>query len=500
MNVIRPLANPPGALSLSQHMLWDRRRSRSDRGNSDRTPGDIGSCRVCGVLRMDASGRAGCACILRQLNRDMPCLLTRPGRPALARRIAHGGSLGAILGLTITAHAVSAQSSILSPFRIETFAARSESRDAAVFGGLSVARFSGSWGLRVNGALSGLNTDGGSRSVPYRDCSRFGCRNGYGYNDGSGLNANRWSVDADLLAEPFRQVAVLRQLLLGFSPYAFVGIGHYSATVTTDSSHAVWSYGLGAHHDLVSRIGFTAEARARRNLDDNAFMGGTFRNAIQYRMGLSVGLGGGVKRKAPTPRVIWRGPIPGSTPASAPAPSTPSPASVPAAPNVDEQLAATLAPAVLDEAESLLNTPWRTGGTTPDEGFDAGGFVQYVFAQEDIPLPRLVRDLAKTGVYVPANPSAMRAGDLLFFSSDGGSPPDHVAIYAGHNRVVHASASGGGVLYDVLNEGARGNWFAMHLVAVRRVLGTHSSDSRIPSQSLTPSGRPDTAPRPRGDR
>ncbi len=429
----------------------------------------------------------------------MPRLLTRPGRSTLARRIALARPISAILGLTVAAQGLSAQSSILSPFSIETFAARSESHDAAVFGGLSIARYSGSWGLRLNGALNGLHTEYGNGGAPLRQCNRFGCRSDYGYNDGS-LNANRWSVDADIIAEPFRQVPVLRQLLLGFSPYAFVGIGHYSANVSTDTSHAVWSYGLGVQHDLAARIGFTAEARARRNLDDNAFLGGTFRNAIQYRMGLSVGLGGGVKRKAPTPSVIWRGPIPGSGTGAAPAPTAPSPVAAPAPSNVDEQAAATLAPALLDEAESLLNKPWRTGGTSPEEGFDAGGFVQYVFAQEDIPLPRLVRDLARTGVYVPAHPSAMRAGDLLFFSSDGGSPPDHVAIYVGHDRFVHASASGGGVLYDVLNEGARGNWFAMHLVAVRRVLGTHSSDSRVPPQSLTPSGRPDTAPRPRGDR
>jgi cell wall-associated NlpC family hydrolase len=198
--------------------------------------------------------------------------------------------------------------------------------------------------------------------------------------------------------------------------------------------------------------------------------------------------------------VIWRGPIPGSGTGSVPASSTPEPASAPPPTTVDERAAATLAPALLDEAESLRNKPWRTGGTSPDEGFDAGGFVQYVFAQQDIPLPRLVRDLARTGVYVPAHPSEMRAGDLLFFSSDGGSPPDHVAIYVGHDRFVHASASGGGVLYDVLNDGARGNWFAMHLVAVRRVLGSHNSDSRVLPQPLTPSGRPDTAPRPRGDR
>lgn len=435
----------------------------------------------------------------------MPRLIQRFGRSTLGKRLAHAGSLGAMLGLTFTAPRLAAQASILSPFSLETFAARNESRNAAVFGGLSLAGFSGSWGLRVNSALSGVDFNGDNGGItPARQCNRYGCRTGYanGYGDGLGLNVNAWSVDADVIAEPFRQVQVLRQLLLGFSPYAFVGIGRYTAnsnsTLGADSSHAVWSYGVGVHHELVARVGFTAEARARRSLDDNSFMGGTFRNAIQYRMGLSVGLGGGVKKQQPIPRIIYRGPIPGSSPAPASVPVSPSPTATSS--SVDERAADALVPSLLDQAEALLNTRWRSGGTTPDEGFDAGGFVQYVFAQEDIPLPRLIRDLAQTGVYVQARPSAMRAGDLIFFSSDGGSPPDHVAIYAGHDRFVHASASGGGVLYDAFSDGARGNWFALHLVAVRRVPGTRNSDSRVPPSSLTPSGRPDTAPRPSGGR
>lgn len=437
----------------------------------------------------------------------MPRFIPRPGRLILTRSAVHGRALCAILGLTLIAPSISAQSAIRSPFSIETFAARNESRNAAIFGGLSVAGYSGSWGVRLNTALSGLNFTGDNQfnGGSVRDCNRFGCRPGYsnGYNDGSGINVNSWSVDADLIAEPFRQVPVLRQVLLGFSPYAFVGVGHYAVNAATslerDTSRAIWSYGVGVQHDLIARVGLTAEARARRSLDNNAFVGGTFRNAIQYRMGLNVGLGGGPKKKQPTPRIVWRGPIPGSTTISTPSvPATPAPVSV--KPSGDEQSADVLVPRLLDEAESLLNTRWRSGGTTPDDGFDAGGFVQYVFAQEDIPLPRLVRDLAQTGVFVQPHPTAMRAGDLIFFSSDGALPPDHVAIYVGHDRFVHASASGGGVLYDSFAEGARGNWFATHLVAVRRVLGSRNSDSRVPPSSLTPSGRPDTAPRPSGGR
>jgi cell wall-associated NlpC family hydrolase len=437
----------------------------------------------------------------------MPRFIPCPGRHTSTHRAVYDRALRVMLGLTVMAPSLAAQSAIRSPFSIETFAARNESRNAALFGGLSLAGYSGSWGLRLNTSLSGLNSTGDNQfgGGSGRDCNRFGCRPGYsnGYNDGSSLNVNSWSVDADLIAEPFRQVPVLRQVLLGFSPYAFLGIGHYAvnaaSTLERDTSQSIWSYGVGVQHDLIARVGLTAEARARRSLNNNAFVGGTFREAIQYRIGLNVGLGGGPKKKQPTPRVVWRGPIPGSTPVTTSSvPAMPAPVSV--SPSADEQSADALVPSLIDQVESLLNTRWRSGGTTPDDGFDAGGFVQYVFAQEDIPLPRLVRDLAQTGVFVQPHPTAMRAGDLLFFSSDGALPPDHVAIFVGHDRFVHASASGGGVLYDTFTDGARGNWFALHLVAVRRVLGSRNSDSRVPPSSLTPSGRPDTAPRPSGGR
>ena len=53
---------------------------------------------------------------------------------------------------------------------------------------------------------------------------------------------------------------------------------------------------------------------------------------------------------------------------------------------------------MLRRALSLLGTPYRWGGTTPENGFDCSGLVGYVFRNNlGIELPRISRDMAKVG-------------------------------------------------------------------------------------------------------
>ena len=166
-------------------------------------------------------------------------------------------------------------------------------------------------------------------------------------------------------------------------------------------------------------------------------------------------------------------------------------------------VSAHVVPRVLDLADGSVGAPYLSGGMTPTTGFDAAGFVQYVFGREGVMLPRTVGQLARSGMTVSTRAGNLRPGDLVFFSNDG-TTPDHVAIYAGHDRIVHATASGGGVRYDVLGEGARGAWFASHLVVARRVVdGSEAPDrSRQTGDVAPPAGntdafsRPDQAPPP----
>jgi cell wall-associated NlpC family hydrolase len=56
----------------------------------------------------------------------------------------------------------------------------------------------------------------------------------------------------------------------------------------------------------------------------------------------------------------------------------------------------------------------------------------------------------------------------MFFSAGGGRV-DHVAIYAGDGRIVHATSGAGNVRYDGLDTD-RGEWLLQRFVTSRRVL------------------------------
>src|SRR3954464_149417 len=122
---------------------------------------------------------------------------------------------------------------------------------------------------------------------------------------------------------------------------------------------------------------------------------------------------------------------------------------------------------VIPTAERYLGTPYRYGGTSPVTGFDCSGFVQYVFARNKVKLPRTSRQQAKVGKAMPRRFKSLAAGDLVMFA-ERGEPISHVAIYAGHHRIIHATSSGGAVRYDDLGT-RRGQGFGAHMVAPRRV-------------------------------
>src|SRR5690242_3379625 len=378
------------------------------------------------------------------------------------------------------------------PGIFDAFAARKEASSTPLFVGMGLTGYSGIFGLRVSGSLNfngGSSGSGNSNTTPYYRCDRYQCR-GYQqpqatyYDPGLGFGVGGWAVDADLLIAPLRELPVAKSLLLGFSPYAFVGIGGsgVSPSNAVDTSRATWSFGAGVHHDLLGWLGLTAEARNRRSLHSDSVIAIGTRREWEYRVGLSISFGSDQHDVA-----VTTGPPTGII--------VPSERSELDGFDTAESAARTTA-RVLDLAEGLLDTPFRVGSTNPSIGFDAAGFVQYVFAQEGIALPRTSHAIAELGQSISTRIGTLRPGDLLFFGNDGWSI-GHVAIYAGHNRIIHATASGGGVRYDTLGEGPRGEWFSDHLVAARRIIAeghprpsVRRDDSRDEGELDPPDGAP----------
>ena len=132
------------------------------------------------------------------------------------------------------------------------------------------------------------------------------------------------------------------------------------------------------------------------------------------------------------------------------------------------EIASATAARVLATGDRYVGERYLYGGETPGIGFDCSGLVQYVFGRHGIDLPRTSREQAYAGGGLPRGVTSLRPGDLMLFSSKGGRV-DHVAIYAGNNRILHSSAGAGGVVYDDLST-SRGKWFLARHVASRRVL------------------------------
>src|SRR5690606_35447115 len=121
---------------------------------------------------------------------------------------------------------------------------------------------------------------------------------------------------------------------------------------------------------------------------------------------------------------------------------------------------------LLRRAQGLLGTPYRWGGTSPDSGFDCSGLVNYVFRTAlGIELPRVSREMASNGEQVDR--SALAAGDLVFFSRRG-KRVDHVGIYFGDGRFVHAPRTGKDVMVSSLTEG----YWSHKFMQARRVTGS----------------------------
>lgn len=116
-------------------------------------------------------------------------------------------------------------------------------------------------------------------------------------------------------------------------------------------------------------------------------------------------------------------------------------------------------------AVSLVGSPYRLGGTSPQSGLDCSGFVGHVYRQTaGLQLPRDSRAISDAAR--PLAQSELQPGDLVFFNTLNRAY-SHVGIYLGEDRFVHASSSrSGGVMVSNLND----TYWRQRFDGARRVL------------------------------
>ena len=97
--------------------------------------------------------------------------------------------------------------------------------------------------------------------------------------------------------------------------------------------------------------------------------------------------------------------------------------------------------AVVSYALQFVGNPYVYGGSSLTHGTDCSGFTMSIFKKFGISLPRTSGEQSGTGKKVKV--SEAQPGDLIFYTSGG--RVNHVAIYIGGGRVVHASNPNTGI-------------------------------------------------------
>ena len=119
---------------------------------------------------------------------------------------------------------------------------------------------------------------------------------------------------------------------------------------------------------------------------------------------------------------------------------------------------------VVRTAYAQMGKKYRSGGASPQKGFDCSGLIWWAYRENGVKVPRITTDQARAGQQVPL--SAARQGDILVFRTGSGPRGLHTGIYSGGNSFIHSPRQGENVRVESLEI----PYWRNKLIAVRRVV------------------------------
>ena len=106
---------------------------------------------------------------------------------------------------------------------------------------------------------------------------------------------------------------------------------------------------------------------------------------------------------------------------------------------------------VVNYAKKFLGNPYVWAGTSLTNGTDCSGFTMSVYKKFGYVLPRTAESQSLSSFKtITPNASNLKPGDLLFYANQSGKV-NHVAMYIGSSKVIHASNPSDGIKISPYN-------------------------------------------------
>lgn len=136
--------------------------------------------------------------------------------------------------------------------------------------------------------------------------------------------------------------------------------------------------------------------------------------------------------------------------------------------------------------KQFVGTPYVWGGNSLSSGIDCSGLVQQVYKKFGISVPRVTYDQINVGKAIKL--SGLRAGDMVFFDTEADRKgPDHVGIYLGNGKMLHAPRPGKNVEIVDMTQG----YYMDRFMGGRRVAGIVAPNGKATDEETRPKLKPE---------